>query len=293
LIVAAVIARGRRNPLYWLPHPDKALIVLALQEFTAGFSAWTAVRWLTLAAGAVVVGAALWTLRKRSTAEQRGGFAVAFAWAVLPGVLLLAASVITPLFYPRYAIVALPGLCVLVALAAVRLWAVRRGALLAIGSVAVIAAAALAADLHQRSALQENWPPAAAWLRERAPGQPVLLDTVTVLPALGYYDHAFRTPAGELIIEEWHERALPPDLIPYKDPGGFGSVPNGPPSAATFSAAARRGGGSAWLVLAELDRSRQGDVRRGAAVTWARAHCSVSARESVGVWVLRARSCRG
>jgi hypothetical protein len=151
----------------------------------------------------------------------------------------------------------------------------------------------VAADVRQRTKLQEDWPPAAAWLRAaRAPGAPTVLDNVIVLPVLGYYDPAFRAPNGNLVVQEWADAPVPPGAVGFKDPHGYGSVPDGPPSAAAVARLARAGGGTLWIVLSEVDRDLQGDPRRGAAVAWARAHCSVTVRQSVGVWVMRATACR-
>ena len=294
LIVAAAIARSRRNALYWLPKPDRSLISMTIQEFTGGFSGLTAVRWATVAAGALLVGAALWTLLRRGGSRERMTFAVAVCWGVLPVVLLLAVSFVQPLFWPRYVILAVPGLCLLGALAAVRLWQSRRGMVTAGGLVAIVVVAAAIADGRQRTTVQENWPSPAAWLRaQRAAGQPTILDNVLMLPPLGYYDPAFRAGNGDLVVQEWQDRRLPRGVVGFKDPRGYGTVPNGPPSAAVFAAQARRGGGDVWMVVAQSDRALQGDVREGAATAWARSHCRVEVRESIGVWVLHATGCAG
>lgn len=292
LLVAAAVARSRRNALYWLPKPNRGLVVLALQEFTAGFSGMTAVRWATLAAGAVLVGAALWSVWRRNSAGARSTLAMALCWGVLPGVLLLVISVASPVFWPRYAILALPGLCLLLALAVTQLWNSRRGMLCAVGCVAVVVVAGVVADAHQRTYLQEDWPPIAAWLRsERAVGQSTIVDNSLVLPSLGYYDPAFRASDGDFVVQEWHDRPLPAGFVGYKDPGGYGTVPNGPPSVATFRWLARSDGGAVWMIVAEADQSLQGDPRVGAAVTWARSNCHVQVRESVGVWAMHATGC--
>jgi mannosyltransferase len=292
LLVAAAISHSRRNALYWLPKPDRGLVELALQEFTGGFSGVSAVRWATLAAGAVLVAAALWRLRRSDPAGERATLAIAACWGIVPGVLLLAVSVVKPVFWPRYAIVALPGLCLLVALAARQIWDSRRGTALVWGCLATILAAGVLADADQRSFLQENWPPAAAWLRaERAPGQPTIVDNALVLPSLGYYDPAFRARDGELVVQEWHDQPLPAGFVGFKDRTGYGSVPNGPPSATTFARLARRGNGTVWMIVSEVDDDLQEDPKEGAAVAWARQHCHVQVRESIGVWVLRATGC--
>jgi mannosyltransferase len=292
LLAAAAISRSRRNPLYWLPKTDRELVVLALQEFTAGLSGLTAVRWATLAAGVVLVGAALWIIRRGRDAGGRGTLAIALCWGVLPGAVLLAVSFVQPVFWPRYAILSLPGLCLALALAAERLWRSRRGVATAAFCVAVAAVAAVDADAHQRTYLQQDWPPVAAWLgAEHAAGQPTIIDNALVLPSLGYYDPALRAPNGDLVVQEWHDLRLPVGFVGFKDRTSYGTVPDGPPGVATFTRLARRGGGTVWMVISDVDNSLQSDPRDGAAVTWARSHCHVQVRESVGVWVLHATGC--
>jgi mannosyltransferase len=309
LLVAAVIARTHRNALYWLPKTNRGLVELALQEFTGGFSELHAVRWATLLAGAVLVGAALWSMRSRKGAaagegvaggEGVGGegvavrhtLAVAASWGILPAAILLAISFIEPVFYPRYAILALPGLSLLLAAAAARLWRNPRAIALAGACIAVIAGAAIVADLKQRTYLQQSWPPVVDWLRaERSAGQPVIVDNALVLPALGYYDPALRAANGDLIVQEWHDQPLPAGFVGYKDRTGYGTVPDGPPSVAAFAALAQRGNGTVWMVVSQVDDALQSNPEQGAAVAWARSHCHVQVRESVGVWVLRASSC--
>jgi 4-amino-4-deoxy-L-arabinose transferase-like glycosyltransferase len=293
LLVASAISRSRRNALYWLPKPGRGLVTLAVQEFTGGFSGVSAVRWATLLAGALLLAGAVWAMRRPRVPGERGTLLIAACWGLLPGALLMAVSFVRPVFWPRYAIMALPGLCLLVALAAERLWRERRFPVAVAGCLAVIFAAGAIADAKQRSALQEDWPPAGALMRaERAPGQPTIIDNLLVLPALGYYDPAFRARNGDLIVQEWKDLPLPSGVVGYKDPGGYGTVPDGPPSAATFQRLAAAGKGTVWMVVAEADKDLQGDPREGAAVTWARGHCQIQTHESFGVWVLRATGCR-
>jgi mannosyltransferase len=294
LLVAALISRSRRNALYWLPKPDRGLVELALQEFTGGFSGVSAVRWATLGSGAALVAAAFWRLRRSDPLSERATLAIAACWGIAPGVILLAVSAILPVFWPRYAILALPGLCLLVALAAGRVWEDRRGPALVVGCLAILLIAGTFADVRQRTALQEDWPPIAAWLRaERAYGEPTIVDNALVLPSLGYYDPAFRARNGNLIVQEWHDHPLPAGFVGFKDRTSYGSVPDGPPSATTFARLARGGDGTVWLIVSEVDDSLQEDPRTGPAVAWARQHCRIQVRESTGVWVLRATRCAG
>ena len=211
---------------------------------------------------------------------ERTQLGVAAAWGLVPAALLLAVSFVEPVFWPRYAILSLPGLCLLVALAADCLWESRRGRAAAAGCLAAIAALAVLAAVRQVHEVQENWRPVAAWPRAaRAPGQPTILDNALVLPSLGYYDPAFRAH-DDLVVQEWHDEPLPAGFVGFKDRAGYGSVPNGPPSAAAFACLARRGDGTVWMVVAEVDEDLQSDPRDGAAVAWAREHCRVEVRES-------------
>jgi 4-amino-4-deoxy-L-arabinose transferase-like glycosyltransferase len=305
LIVAAVIARGRRNALYWLPKLSRSLVEGAVQEFTGGLSEVTAVRWVTVLAVLLLLAAALW--RGRGAALSK--LAVPAWWGLAPPALLLAVSAVEPVFWPRYAILALPGLCLLVAEAAGQLWgeqrssgvrtmsaaaAVPAAAVTAIACTLAIAAVGVYADAAQQSELQENWPPALAQLRTtRKPGEAVIVDNALVLPSLGYYDPAFRAADGVVIVQEWHDRPLPAGFVGYRDPTGYGTVPVGPPTAKTFRELALRGEG-VWLVISEVDERLQGgDPRTGAAVTWARRACNIHHQplESRGVWVLHATNC--
>ena len=131
-----------------------------------------------------------------------------------------------------------------------------------------------------------------AWLRaERKPQEAVVVDNALVLPSLGYDDPAFRASDGVVVVQEWHDRPLPAGFVGYKDRTGYGSVPIGPPSVATFKELARRGGGL-WLVVSEVDEHLQGgDPSMGAAVTWARRNCQIRGRASVGVSILHITGC--
>lgn len=292
LAVAAVISRSRRDALYWLPKTDRSLVTYAVQEFSAGFSGITAVRWATLAAAAVLVAAAVWVIARSRSHAGAAPLAIALCWGLVPAAVLLVVSLVEPVFFPRYAILSLPGLCLAVAIAVEQLWHSRPGAVTAVAAAVVLIVVGGLADVRQRSHLQEDWPPIAAVLRaERAAAQPLIVDNALVLPSLGYYDHALRAPGGQLIAQEWHDEPLPHGFVGFKDPTGYGSVPDGPPSAAEFARLARVGGGSVWMVVSEVDVELQVDPKQGAAVAWARAHCHVQVHESVGVWLLHASHC--
>lgn len=294
LLIAATIARSRRNALYWLPKLSRSLVEGAVQEFTGGLSGISAVRWVTVLAVVVLLATAWWYGRKAALSK----LAVPAWWGLAPPALLLAVSAVQPVFWPRYAILALPGLCLLVAEAAGQLWETKRGRAVTVATAAAVAGvvaivlAGLVGDIKQQSVLQENWPPAIAWLRaERNPREAVVVDNALVLPSLGYYDPALRASDGVVVVQEWHDRPLPAGFVGYKDRTGYGSVPVGPPSVATFKELAKRGGGL-WLVVSEVDERLQGgDPGTGAAMAWARHNCQVSGRASVGVSIFHVTGC--
>jgi len=300
LLIAAIVSLGRRDALYWLPKLDRGLVETGLQEFSGGYSGVTAVRWLTLLALVALLGGAAVALRRRGAGRsfwwsgEPVEWLVALAWGVLPPALLLVVSAKFAVFWPRYAIVALPGLCVL---AAVSVRALLTGTgtaarALAAGSVAALVAAGAYADGKQASATQQDWPAVMSWLRaERGAGQPIVLDNVLMLPSMGYYDPALRVD-GKLVVWEWRDTPLPAEVHGFKDPTGYGRAPDGPPSVALVQRLAREGRGSLWLVFGEVDADEQGHPSEMAAVRWVGAHCSVQRRAGTGVEVLRARSCR-
>jgi mannosyltransferase len=292
LLVAAVIERSRRDPLYWLPKLGRGLIEAGVQEFGGGFSGVKAVGWLTLLTGAVLVGAAALALRRAGPdAEarvERGRLAVAAAWGVLPPALLLVISAVKPVFWPRYAIVALPGLCLLMAVAAAQLVRARSGRTLAAGGVLVLLCLSLYADARQVDAVQQEWKPIAARLREqRLPSQPLLADSVLTLPSLGYYDRALRAKNGDLVVAEWGDTRLPASVLGFKDPAGHGSsVPDGPPSPALVQSLARTHG-TVWLLFAETSEHAEEDP----AVRWAVAHCHTTFLSRTRIELLKVSGC--
>ena len=292
LLVAAAIERSRRDPLYWLPKLGRGLVEAGIQEFGGGFSGVKAVGWLALLAGAVLVGTA--ALRLRGDGEhglalggQRRGLAVAAAWGVLPPAGLLLISAAVPVFWPRYAIVALPGLALLLALSAAAATSSRSGTVVAVACVGALLCLSIYADAKQIDAVQQEWKPIAGWLREqRRPNEPLLAESVLTLPSLGYYDPSLRAPGGELVVSEWHDTKLPANVLGFKDPAAHGPATDGPPPTALVRRLARQDG-AVWLLFAEVGE-RASEVP---AVRWAQAHCHVSEMSRTRIEVLRISGC--
>ncbi|HEY2216219.1 MAG TPA: glycosyltransferase family 39 protein, partial [Solirubrobacteraceae bacterium] len=185
LLIAGLISRGRRDALYWLPKLSRGLVEEALKEFSGGFANVTAVRWLTLLVLVVLVGAATWSLRRRRREDERARntLLVALAWGVLPIALLLVVSAAYPLFWPRYAILALPGLCLLAALATERLSRNRAELTIAGCCLVVLVGVGLYADAKQVDSVQQEWRPTMSWLHSsRRVAEPLVVDSVLALP---------------------------------------------------------------------------------------------------------------
>ncbi len=289
LLVAATIERGRRDPLYWLPKLGRGLVEAGVQEFGGGYSGVKAVGWLTLLVSALLVGAAALRLRRREGARtERRWLATAAAWGVLPPALLLIVSAVEPVFWPRYAIVALPGLCLLLALSAAALVERRSLPALAVAGVGALLCLGIYADARQIDAVQQEWMPVASWLKaDRRPGQPLIAQSALTLPSLGYYDPALRARNGELVVDEWKDTKLPPAVLGYKDPSAHGGdVPDGPPPVALVRRLALADG-TVWLLFAETGERAAED----AAVRWASAHCHVSTLERTRIELVRVSGC--
>ena len=114
------------------------------------------------------------------------------------------------------------------------------------------------------------------------------IDPITRLPGYGYYDASLRAPNGYVVVKEWHEQALPRDLIGFTDPGGYGDAPAGPPGVRLVQRLARQTG---RLILIIDTPTGQGDVEGGAAARWLRGHCTVRDGSFGGIVVLAARGC--
>jgi hypothetical protein len=301
LLVAALTERSRRDPLYWLPKLGRGLVEAAIEEFAGGLSGVKAVGWLTLAVGGVLVGAAVLVLRRPDTRGPREGLpareaeagrralAAAGAWGVLPPAGLLLISAAVPVFWPRYSIAALPGLCLLLALSAGVLLAVPSRRWLAAGGVGLLLCLGVYADARQVDAVQQEWKPLGAWLGStRRSREPVVVDSVLMMPSLGYYDRALRARGGELVVREWKDEPLPAGVFGFKDPAGYGASADGPPPPALIRKLARRGDGTVWLIIGETS-GRAGEFP---AVRWANEHCRVTAKSDTRIEVLRVSGCR-
>jgi 4-amino-4-deoxy-L-arabinose transferase-like glycosyltransferase len=282
--VALVIARSRRDPLYWLESPGLGAINNTLREFFAGLG----FNYLAYGGSMVLVLAVLAILIVRNRRARRpddvedvdawdgtwlGIPKELWLWTFVPPISLFCVSQVEPVFRSAYAISALPGLFLLMAAAFDRLG----GRLRWIALAAALALALYGTVWQTTRQVDETWPSALGWIEEnREAGDRVMLDITPVFPVFGYYEERYRAPNGELIVNEWEEYPLPDDIVPLDDPGGYGGpgTIEGPPTREQFQELAS-GDRRLFLVLAEYGKWLQGDIPAGPAMRWARENCEV------------------
>jgi mannosyltransferase len=280
LAVLTALERTKRDPLYWLTAPSAQDLVLSLRTIAGGAPA------LVLIAAALA--AVAWSARRDPGRWRRflhSPWATLTAWAAVPLLGLWTVSQAVPVFQPRYAIASLPAVCLLAGAAADRLprplGIALVAALLALGVRGVV--------VDGGGDDTAEWAAATRALdAARAPGDPLIVDPFTGLVAAGFYDRDLAAPGGDLVVSEWHDRPIPDGVVLLDDPGGYGDVPAGPPSAALVADLARRTG-TVHLLLSAT--SGQGDVWDSEGVRWGRRSCDVSRARFRGVDVISMRDC--
>ena len=276
--IALVVARSRRDPLYYLEAPGLGAVNNTAREFTSGLGGSNAIYAATMLLLLGVLAVVAWRRWRGDEGDEPEAWLgvpdVFWLWAFVPVVVLLAVSQIEPAYRTVYVIGILPGLLLLVAALIDRLGDPLRW--LALGAAVVLG---LAGTIWQTTRqVDETWYSTMDFIAsERQPGDRVLLDIVSVLPVLGYYDDRYRAPNGELIVLEWDEYPLPEDIVPLDDPGGYAG-PAGPPSRGMIQRLAS-GDQRLFVVLAEYQPHLQGDIPSGPAIDWARENCDVRERK--------------
>lgn len=124
-------------------------------------------------------------------------------WAVMPVVLLVAASTVKPVFVPRYTIVALPGLILLVAAGLDRL---RLARLVALATAVVVVAAVPGLRAWYDSDFKADWRGGAALVTERKAPDDIVLIHRQGRGAFRYYESSL--PVGLLTDPRYREAAV-------------------------------------------------------------------------------------
>lgn len=288
LVYLLVESSRQRNALYGLGHPRAGALFKVAYGYTFGLQTGSVLGLLAVAVAAAAVLLALYRARDRLPSVRelpRHRLTPVFTWALGPIALLWLVSQVKPAFHHHYLIPVLPGVCL--ALAVCLLALPRRAA---VGLSALVVALALAGTFEQSTtSIKARWGEAAGYLEQaRRPGDPLLLDTVALLPTLGYAYPAVRAPDGSLVVKEWRDRPLPRGLTGLDDPDGYADAPPGPPTARLIKRLAR--GHTLFVVVAGTAVS-QGDVPASAGLAWARRACGYRTREFPQIYIARISRC--
>lgn len=221
---------------YWVPRPTAAMLLACTHGFVVPLEA---LRWPAVAA-ASLGGMYAWRRNRRGGGYvRRGNTATRFdwlmlwTWATLPvGVPLLWSLVGTPIFQPKYAIVAQPAMLILLSLLIVRRPS--------IALLVVAALTAVRAPAPNRGLQIEDWRRAAAIIE--AGGQqdvPVYVCQDFTYFALAYYIDEERYPVTPVIVRGGR-------------PGCFAKVYSRPALSYEEWLDRLRRDGRAWVVLSRL-----------------------------------------
>lgn len=225
----------------WLTPPSPVSLA-ATVSLLAGGRWWLPVSvllWVLAAARAVTV----WTTSKGS--REAWHYAFLAAWALAPALLSLGASVVKPIFFPRFLLVSLPALSILAAVGAAQL-----RPRLFLGTIAIlIILAGFGIAREYRRPPSEDWRRATSFIASNVrPGDAVFLYAGTSRPVFDYYRRRFQSPRVDLpvlfpLAEYWPPQPAPGlerqalDLAMAQLPAGYRRV---------------------WLVLSHDQLSRLG-----------------------------------
>ena len=195
--VAAIYAPGilfllfrNRGQLDWVPAPTWTSFYDFLLLFTGQGGLWL------LLAYAAICAPAVWSLlRPKISGEENQGFAcgLAAAWLVLPIAALLAASIVKPIFVPRYTTMSLPGLILLATGGSRRLLRIARSG--AVLLLVVLAAGGVRNYFAGVPAEGEQWRELTRFVvGKSSAGDGVIFDNGVARPVFDYYQAGAKWP---------------------------------------------------------------------------------------------------
>lgn len=281
LIAGLLIARSRRDPLFWLEAPGLGSLYNLAGQVASGFRIWLpAFALVALVVAAVALGVLLrGGLRPDGKIGNLLGVPpVLWAWALVPIAVPFLIAQVEPVFWPAYVMGTLPGILLVISVLLTRLS--RR--FLAGALASLLALGLLATGVQANRDIDETWRSTLTWIdREWRDGDKLLVDSISTFPVISYYLPQYRAPNGELIVDEWDEYPLPDDIVPFDAPGGY----TGPPGPPTPEDIARNASGDRrlFVVYSEYVEHLQGDIPNGEAITWARANCKVIERDEYAI----------
>ncbi len=195
---ASVVHIGT-SPVNWIPRVQASAVL----EFFIALAGNNGARLLALEAVAVLLAAVwawnIWGHRERTL--EGWGFALVFAWLLVPVLVVLAASLVRPLFLGRYLNPCLPALVLLVAAGILRL----RPALLAWGLGGMISALSLLGVVsyyHKDfDIIRDDWRAASSFIFDQAqPGDDIFYLNFFGMPLEYYRSQRHPAPAWPQVL---------------------------------------------------------------------------------------------
>jgi mannosyltransferase len=168
------------NPISWIRRPGAHELVVAARSVAGNGAAPLLVALVVLAVGLP------FAARAR---PERAALGLVAAWLLAPPVLSFLISQVHPMFLPRYLVVSLPALALLLGAAV----AAVRPPLLGVAAAAAVLVAASTSlyRWYQRPPL-EDWQGASAYLLSQSrPGEGVVYQMSWAVPAISYYERRF------------------------------------------------------------------------------------------------------
>jgi mannosyltransferase len=165
------------NPIRWIPRPGVHALVVAARSIGGNGTAPVLVALAVLAVGL-----------SSSVRSKPKRFAVGLvaAWLLAPPILSFLVSQVHPMFLPRYLVVSLPALALLLGAAVTSVRPQPLG--VALGAAVLIAASTSLYHWYRRPPL-EDWKAASAYLLSHArPNEGVVYQMSWAVPALSYYE---------------------------------------------------------------------------------------------------------
>jgi mannosyltransferase len=205
-----MLVAGDQGQVSWIPRPTLASLPGTLGKLTgANDSVAPLTRRLlllpsiVLMTGALGLAAGSWRLHKASVNAWRYGFPV--VWLFLPLLLAYAVSLVKPILMPRYLIICVPPLVLLLGAAVCHI----RSPWVLAGSLAiVVASTATEAAYYYQYNQKEDWRGATRYILSHArPGDAVVFYAVGK-SAFDYYREQSRAPQAGIALAEY---ALPRD----------------------------------------------------------------------------------
>ena len=222
LLLAATVSSGifassQRGQISWIPSFDGKQLVNAMEGPASGVSSFYAITVLIIAIVSISLCIRAWSRGSfRPTRLELERFTIFLAWAALPTAILIAVSLLKPVFVDRYMTASAPGLALAVGLLTARAfdvtavrWAIWSRAVMGGFCAGVTALVISAASVPAAQNVPENLREAAQYLALHVgPGGAAALPDHSLTAAIDYYlreDHKTVASWPQLAVQPYIE----------------------------------------------------------------------------------------